>query len=88
MPLDAPADLTVPPELAARLRAIAERTHVDVDDLVTSALDVYLDKDWDQPDGEPRMTPAEAVDWMLTTRHRRKLPDGMTIEDLIAEARG
>jgi hypothetical protein len=76
------------PELEQRVeRGIRNGQFRDVDELLTRALDA-LEKEQPAPAiPEPRRTREEAVAHMLEARKGRRLPDGVTIRDLINKGR-
>jgi hypothetical protein len=83
---DAMSDLTIPADLDAEIRAAAVDAHRPADEIVREALQRYL-ADWRAarvPDARRR---AEAAARMRAQRHGRVLPEGVTIEDMIAHGR-
>lgn len=79
-----PNDLAVPPGLAAELELIAARQHRRPADVLREAVERYLAASRGMPVEEP-MPLAEMVERMLATR--TKLPEGVTIRDLMTEGR-
>ena len=87
MPPDTHTELIVPKDLADRIRSVAREGRVDPNALLAATLEERFPPSPEvAAEGDPR-TVEELVDWMLSTRHRRKLPPGMTIKDLISEGR-
>ena len=79
-----PDDLAVPPGLAAELELIAARQHRQAADVLREAVERYLAAIRETAAEEP-MPLAEMVERMLA--NRTKLPEGVTIRDLMTEGR-
>jgi hypothetical protein len=78
-----PGDLAVPPGLAAELEAVAARQHRPAAEVLREAVERYLAQDRGAP-AEPEGL-AAMVERMLASR--TKLPEGVTIRDLMTEGR-
>jgi len=76
------------PELAERLeRGIRNGYFHDVDELLAKALDVIEKESPPTSVQRPHRTRQEAIDHMLESRKGRRLPEGVTIRDLINKGR-
>lgn len=81
-------DLTISPALAAEIRAAAAATHRPAQEIVHEALEHYLAER--QASTRPVLDAkarAAAGARMRERRKGRSLPEGMTIEDMIAYGR-
>jgi hypothetical protein len=78
-------------ELAGELRALAQETGRSQQDLIRDAIAEYI-RNYKlrafPPEVRHMLTPATQVSPELRSRPRRKLPDGVTIESLLADERG
>jgi hypothetical protein len=80
-----PSELAVPPALAAQLRAAAAKQHRQLPDVLRDAVELYLNQL--RPLPLAQRSPAEAAARMRTSRPGNKLPDGITIRDLMTYGR-
>ena len=77
--------LLSPPALAARLAAAAADQHRQPRDVLRDAVESYLQAL--QPLTPAQRSPAEAVARMRSSRASNKLPEGVTIRDLMTYVR-
>ena len=78
-------------ELAGELRELAEETGRSQQDLIREAIADYV-RNYKlrafPPEVRHMLTPAKQVSPELRSRPRIKLPDGVTIESMLADERG
>jgi hypothetical protein len=82
---ETPTDLAVPPALAAQLQAAAAAQHRPPRDVLRDAVESYLQAV--RPSSPSRRSPAEAAARMRQSRPGNKLPEGVTIRDLMTYGR-
>jgi hypothetical protein len=82
---ETPSDIAVPPALAARLAAAAAEQHRQLRDVLRDAVESYLRAL--QPLTPAQRSPAEAAARMRASRPDNKLPEGVTIRDLMTYGR-
>lgn len=81
-------NLTIAPALEAEIRAVAADIHRPANEIVREALEGYLAELHAHPRPSPdARTRSEAVARMLEQRKGNILPQGTTIEDVIAWGR-
>ena len=85
---DSANELVIPQTLQAEIRAVAIVANRSADEIVREALEVYLaHQQHVEPQVPDAQTRAATVTRMLQRRSDRRLPKGVTIEDVIAWGR-
>ena len=88
MPADLGTDLTIPPDLATQIQAVAQEQHRHANDVVSDAMERYLNEWRTRTSAAPRRrTPAEAAAHMMEARKGNVLPEGVTIRTMLDEGR-
>jgi hypothetical protein len=82
---ETPSEFAVPPALAAQLQAAAAKQHRQLRDVLRDAVELYLREFRPLPPAQ--RSPAEAAARMRESRPGNKLPDGVTIRDLMTYGR-
>jgi hypothetical protein len=79
--------LFLPPALMAAVEAAAAEAHRSMDEIVREALEHYLAQSHHRETLVARRTPADAAARMRQRRDGSRLPDGVTIRDLMTDGR-
>jgi predicted transcriptional regulator len=85
MTSDTLSDLAVPPALAARLQEAAAAQHRPPREVLRDAVELYLREQ--RPFPPAHRSPGEAAARIRRSRPGNKLPDGVTIRDLMTYGR-
>jgi hypothetical protein len=93
MPTAPPTDFAIPPALAIRIQAVADRQHRPAADIVRDALEHYLADSHEiagpieSQAAPPGRTSTEAAARLLENRKGNALPRGLTIRDMQTHGR-